>query len=246
MRRAKVATSDTVGLSQAHMPNDIVIYFPSELQDAHFNALIDEPEEYMDVSVSLGDHAMQIGAAEGYFGKRVLRRASKVYLVEPLPYWQAALSKTFEKEIIDGRATLLQLALSSKDGRSKFLVLNDWLAGSHLIEDQRQIEDAIDVDVSTLDKLVQQEKMERLDFIKIDAEGAELSILQGGLHTLQTFKPKLVLETNHRIEDTADIVALLQGLRYRVYLRKFGIGFERKTAPYCFPHWLYAVHSEAS
>lgn len=242
--RVKVTTI-TAGFNQALMPNGMSIYFPADLQNAHFEALIDEQEEYLDVNVNRGDHVMQIGAAEGYFGKKALTLATKVYLVEPLPYWQAALGKTFEKEIIDGRVTILQLALSSKHGRSKFLVLKDWIAGSHLIEEQR-IEDTIDVDVITLDSLVKQEKLEKLDFIKIDAEGAELPILQGGLYTLQTFKPKLVLETNHRIEDTADIVALLQELGYRVYLRRFAVGFERKNAPYCFPHWLYAIHCAES
>jgi hypothetical protein len=45
-----------------------------------------------------------------------------------------------------------------------------------------------------LDEYVSRSKLERLDFIKADIEGAELLLLNGGLETLKRFKPALMLE----------------------------------------------------
>jgi FkbM family methyltransferase len=50
------------------------------------------------------------------------------------------------------------------------------------------------VDCITIDGMFQQLNLESLDVIKIDTEGAELSILKGGEKTLREFKPTILLE----------------------------------------------------
>jgi FkbM family methyltransferase len=47
---------------------------------------------------------------------------------------------------------------------------------------------------TTIDEFFKQHKLESIDAIKIDTEGAELNILKGGEKTLKEFKPLLVLE----------------------------------------------------
>lgn len=49
-----------------------------------------------------------------------------------------------------------------------------------------------------LDDLVAWEKLERLDYMKIDAEGAELSILEGAETVLDAFRPIIQVEDVHR------------------------------------------------
>jgi FkbM family methyltransferase len=47
--------------------------------------------------------------------------------------------------------------------------------------------------ITTLDKFVEDNKLERVDFIKADIEGAERDMLRGATNTLKTFAPKLAI-----------------------------------------------------
>jgi FkbM family methyltransferase len=73
--------------------------------------------------------------------------------------------------------------------------------------------------VDTLDHFVESEGIERLDLIKMDVDGHELPVLQGGLVTLKKFRPILVMELSpyvHREHhhDFAQFVALLREAGY--------------------------------
>lgn len=47
---------------------------------------------------------------------------------------------------------------------------------------------------TTIDEFFIEQKLESIDVIKIDTEGAELSILKGGEKTIREFKPSILLE----------------------------------------------------
>lgn len=51
---------------------------------------------------------------------------------------------------------------------------------------------------TTIDEFFEKQKLESIDAIKIDTEGAELNILKGGEKTLREFKPLLVLEYDNK------------------------------------------------
>lgn len=81
---------------------------------------------------------------------------------------------------------------------------------------------AIPVQVLALDAIVQQEKLTRLDFIKIDTEGNEWKVLQGAQQTLQRFLPTILFEyekpywqNNGCSPDEAR--SFLKALHYRIY-----------------------------
>ena len=52
----------------------------------------------------------------------------------------------------------------------------------------------------TIDKLVKTNKIKKIDFIKLDVEGAELMALQGGKKSIKNFKPKIALECSSKKE----------------------------------------------
>jgi len=55
---------------------------------------------------------------------------------------------------------------------------------------------AIEVPAVTLDEIAEREKITRLDFIKMDIEGAETAAFRGARETLRRFRPVLAVEYN--------------------------------------------------
>ena len=71
------------------------------------------------------------------------------------------------------------------------------------------------VDVATLDKVAVDLRLEGIDFIKIDVEGAEASVIDGAHHVLSTMRPMILLEINDKAlrAQATSAEALLSALR---------------------------------
>ncbi|HTJ63733.1 MAG TPA: FkbM family methyltransferase [Alphaproteobacteria bacterium] len=72
------------------------------------------------------------------------------------------------------------------------------------------------VGIVTLDGL----GLERLDFVKIDVEGMEESVIRGGLETIKRLKPKLYVENDggaDKIEISASLIRTIRDLGYRLW-----------------------------
>jgi FkbM family methyltransferase len=98
---------------------------------------------------------------------------------------------------------------------------------------------SVHVPVSTIDHEVDSQNLS-VGFIKIDVEGAELPILQGGIHTLKSQHPILSLSSYHNIE-LMDIPVFLEKVGgYRVEFDNQGVSsgnlYEQVILAY--PEWM--------
>jgi FkbM family methyltransferase len=48
--------------------------------------------------------------------------------------------------------------------------------------------------VETIDNIVEDNRLNKINWMKIDVEGAEVHVVQGGLKTIKRFKPNLIIE----------------------------------------------------
>lgn len=87
-----------------------------------------------------------------------------------------------------------------------------------------------------LDDYVQQRSINRIDFIKMDIEGAELPALQGAVATIGRFRPKLAICLYHKMEDYITIPQFLQAHFpfYKFHLGHYSIHAE-ETVLYARP-----------
>ena len=83
--------------------------------------------------------------------------------------------------------------------------------------------EVIKVKTLTIDDLVERERLERVDFIKLDVEGAEFPTLVGSAGTLRRFKPKLALSAYHKHDDIPKLMQYVQSLDlgYRFWIDHF-------------------------
>ena len=75
----------------------------------------------------------------------------------------------------------------------------------------------------SIDELVRERALPRVDFIKLDVEGAELAALRGAEETIRRFHPRLAVSLYHRNEDFAEIPRYLAARGYRLHLDHFTI-----------------------
>jgi FkbM family methyltransferase len=76
-----------------------------------------------------------------------------------------------------------------------------------------------------IDDLVKEGEVDRVDFIKLDVEAAELRTLQGATSTLTRFRPRLAISLYHSLDDFVTIPAFLKSLdlNYEFFLGHFTI-----------------------
>jgi len=72
----------------------------------------------------------------------------------------------------------------------------------------------------TIDTVVKEKNLDRVDFIKMDIEGAEPYALEGALETIKKFKPKLAITNYHGMDDFVNIPLWINDLNlgYKLYL----------------------------
>ncbi len=82
-----------------------------------------------------------------------------------------------------------------------------------------------DIPLTTIDHVVDQESLKKVDFVKMDIEGAELAALRGAAETIKKHRPKLAISLYHKIEDFIAIPQYLQSLcsSYDFYLDHYTI-----------------------
>lgn len=119
-----------------------------------------------------------------------------------------------------GRVKLMPHPVWSEEGVELFVTQNG--PGSTVTPARRTDADAT-VRTMKIDQLLDDPDCQRLDFIKMDIEGAELPTLHGAETALRRFRPRLAITVYHSVEDFWAIPQYLDqlGLGYRFYLRHF-------------------------
>lgn len=69
----------------------------------------------------------------------------------------------------------------------------------------------------TLDSLVEQEGLTRVDFLKIDAEGHEIKVLQGSDRMLRAFRPRILYENISGQGSNLAVAEFLEGKGYQLF-----------------------------
>jgi FkbM family methyltransferase len=161
--------------------------------------------------IAPGDVVVDCGCCEGFFVFQALEAgAAKVIAVEPNANMVQCLEKTFAAEIRAGRVVIVPAALGAFRGQTSFSFDASYPAFGQMGGQP----DGERVAVETVAAICERLGLARVDFVKMDIEGAEIQAVEGALPTLKRFHPKLAITTYHRGFDCAALQAMLQTAGY--------------------------------
>ena len=157
-----------------------------------------------------GDVVMDFGANIGTFSRRAFEAgASKVIAVEPSPLNVQALARNFAKEIEEGRFVLVPKAVWNEPGEMTLNIYELSVLDSLVMDERHEapLKTQVPVELVTIDSLVEELGLERVDFIKMDIEGAERQALQGAAETLRRFRPRMAIAAENLLDDVEAVPA---------------------------------------
>ena len=158
----------------------------------------------------------------------------KGIMCEPAPIYFGNLKKQFEEIKNSENLILENLAISDYNGKLDFAVArndhsveNSWQRGISSVvsdhhsgerlfdynENKNLIAETIEVPCLTLDELIHKHKIESIDYLKIDAEGHEMNIIDAYSWDI---KPTFIILEHMHIDDIY-MATLLQDKDYIVY-----------------------------
>jgi len=134
---------------------------------------------FIDIGANIGKYTIMLG-----------KNANKVIAIEPEPNNFKILKKNIKKNKLKN-VIALKIACSNKDEKADFYVDKQNTGYNSL---NRKTKDKITIKTRKLDNLLKELKIKKIDLIKIDVEGAEKQVLEGGIHSLKKYKPKIIFE----------------------------------------------------
>jgi FkbM family methyltransferase len=159
--------------------------------------------------VHAGDVVLDCGANVGVFTRKALAAGAKLVVsIEPAPENLECLRRNFAAEIGNGRVLIYPKGVWNKDD-----ILNLTIDPKNSAQDTfvRQIgsTQTISVPLTTIDKLVRELNLPKVDFIKMDIEGAETKAVAGAKETIAKYKPRMALCIYHLPEDPVAVPRLV-------------------------------------
>lgn len=202
------------------LPTRYFKYFPADYEKENF--------ELLSATCREGGLVMDIGAHIGLFAviaSKVVGKTGKVLAFEPAPSTFKLLQKTVAINKKEDTIDVFQKAVGRKVGKTVFFVSDGEADNSNSLVSY--LEDrplhGIDIDVTTIDAVVAAQNLSKLDFIKMDVEGAEFDTLHGAVQTLNTLRPVCIVAIHPNPilakGDTLEgIYDFIESCRYRITL----------------------------
>ncbi len=136
---------------------------------------------FIDVGANMGDFTLQAA--------RLVGNTGTVISIEPEPENHTVLQRSIElNDYTNTRA--LPIALSDRDGCASLQIFG--LSTAHTLAPEIKGVRNVTVSTKTLDAVVVEQQLERVDMVKIDVQGLELAVLRGASQTLRA-NPRIIL-----------------------------------------------------
>lgn len=152
-----------------------------------------------ELGVQKGDIVLDCGANIGTFTRKALDSgASKVISIEPAPENLECLRRNFAQEVADGRVIIYTKGVWHQDDWLTLHVDHENSAADSFVMHPKGAEPLDEkLPLTTIDKIVAELNLPRVDFIKLDIEGSEPNAIRGGRETISKYHPRIAASVYH-------------------------------------------------
>jgi FkbM family methyltransferase len=181
------------------------------------------------ISADEGDVVLDLGGCWGdtalYFADRV-GKSGKVYSFEFIPD-NIKLFK-INTSLNDSLSSRIQLVENPVHYVSGVPVYYQDKGPSSSVYFEPFVEQTGTTVTTSIDDFVKDKSIDKINFIKMDIEGAELSALEGARETIEKFRPKLAIAIYHSLNDLFNIPRWILDLDldYEIYIDHYTIHAE--------------------
>jgi FkbM family methyltransferase len=179
--------------------------------------------------VKNGDVIVDVGANIGYYTVLLAQKAKKVYAFEPDSINFEILEKNIKTNNLKN-VVAVKAAVGSKEGKLKLYKSKENLGDHKLYNDQFLMSNVQKIQIIKLDDYF---KNQKIDLIKIDTQGWEPEVVEGGKNIIEKWKPIIFMEyspANYKL-------AKLDGEKMMEFLKKMYKKF------WWIDEWLYIYRS---
>jgi len=152
-----------------------------------FTSLIDQDAYILDVGANIGFTSILLGA-----------HSRKVIGFEPSPTTYGFLADNISRSGLNN-IEAENYALGEEKGECELVAFPQHRSGASISTRIEATKGHIaeKIQVRTLDTVMSELDIPRIDFLKIDVEGFEKNVIEGGKGTIERFRPVVALELNH-------------------------------------------------
>lgn len=205
----KISYINIEGLKIEGIEGDYVFETIREKNNFYENELLNKWKRYLsdskvvfDVGANLGNHTL-------FWAKKL--NTDVIYSFEPyIPNFERLLHNV-QNNLLDN-VYPINKAIGKKEGYTCVKEFHEDNYGGTTLNEEIQSEG--EIEVITIDSFVKEKKIESVDFIKIDTEGYEVSVLDGAQKTISKYYPDLWIEVNS--QTFQEIMNRLEQLEYIV------------------------------
>jgi len=155
-----------------------------------------------DFAVRPGDIALDCGGNVGTWTRTALDAgAAKVVAFEPAPENIESYRRNFQNEIAAGRVILIPKGVWDREDTLTLRRDPNNSAADTFVMLPGQNSDSVQAPLTTIDHALADLNLPRVDYIKMDIEGAEAKAIDGAHDTIARFHPRLSIAAEHSQAD---------------------------------------------
>jgi FkbM family methyltransferase len=164
--------------------------------------------------VKPGDIVLDCGAHIGTYAKRALKSGAKlVVAIEPAPANLECLRRNLHEEIQAGQVIIYAKGVWDKEEMLPLFENPENSAGDSFVSNRASRRVSPSIPLTTIDRLVEELGLDRVDFIKMDIKGAVVKALTGAGQVLRRDRPRLAISTEEKEDHPMEVSAALEGMK---------------------------------
>lgn len=189
----KICYTNVAGMKIEGIEGDYVFETIKDKSNFYEYEILNKWKKYLgeykiifDVGANLGNHTL-------FWAKKL--NADRIYSFEPYKPNFERLIHNIQNNLLDN-VYPINKAVGEKEGFTSVKEFHEDNYGGTTLNGEIQSEG--EIEVISIDSFVRETNLENVDFIKIDTEGYEVSVLDGAVKTILKYQPDLWIEVSHQ------------------------------------------------